>query len=272
MSDHPSTHVTPTMTVAQHKYWGVWATLTLTLLIFILFSIFQLLLLLVYILVTDSMSIDDALQSDSTAGLKSVLANYALNGDAISVSQIPSALIGIALVMIFILIRDDRIRKVPRTIMADITEYLGLYKPTLKHVFLFLGLMIVAMVLIEAINSWLNRPTPEFMIRLYSSTENLPLLWIAVGISAPFFEEILFRGFFFEGLKNSAFGTVGAILLTSASWAIIHTQYGWFEIVSIFLIGILLAIAKLKTNSLYIPIAMHMLMNISACIGMELNS
>lgn len=247
------------------NYWGFWATLALTILIFVIFSILQSLFLVGYMLVAEGVSIGDAFKSES------LLASYSFNGDAISVSQIPSAIIGIALVFLFVLFHKKPVSTNIDSRTTIIKDYLDLYMPRLKHLLLFLGLMILAMVLMEAVNIWLDRPTPEFMTRLYSSTKNLPLLWIAVGISAPFFEEILFRGFFFEGLRNSIFGTLGAILLTSASWAIIHMQYEWFEIISIFFIGILLAIAKLKTKSLYVPIAMHMLMNLSASLGMELN-
>ena len=134
----------------------------------------------------------------------------------------------------------------------------------------FLGLMVLAIVLIEAINLLLDRPVPEFMLKMYSNTQNLPLLWVAVCISAPIFEEFLFRGFLFEGLSRSRLGVAGAALLTSASWAFIHTQYGWFEIFSIFLIGLLFCVAKLKTQSLYVPIVMHMLMNLIASIAMEM--
>ena len=108
------------------------------------------------------------------------------------------------------------------------------------------------------------------MTKVYANTQNLPLFWIAVSIAAPFFEEFLFRGFLLEGMSKSRLGLTGAIILTSATWAIIHMQYGWFEIISIFFIGILLCIAKVKSKSLYVPIAMHMLMNLTASIGMEL--
>ena len=90
-------------------------------------------------------------------------------------------------------------------------------------------------------------------------------------LNDPFFEEFLFRGFLIEGLSRSKVGVIGAVILTSASWAIIHMQYGWFEIISIFFIGIVLCIAKIKSKSLYVPIAMHMLMNLVASIGMELS-
>ena len=247
---------------SNNNYWGFWTTLALTILVFIVFSVLQSLILVGYMFVNDSLSISDAFSSDSTIDLESLLVNYALNGDAISVSEIPAAIAGIALIALFVFMRKS----------LSFKKYLDLYKPSLKHLFLFLGLMFLAMMLMEGVNVWLDRPTPEFMTKLYSSTKNLPLLWIAVGVAAPIFEEILFRGFFFEGLRHSTFGTTGAILLTSATWAIIHMQYGWFEIVSIFFIGILLAIAKLKSKSLYVPIAMHMLMNLTASLGMELSS
>jgi len=39
------------------------------------------------------------------------------------------------------------------------------------------------------------------------------------------FEELFFRGFLFRGLSSSFMGPVGAVLVTSALWALIHTQY-----------------------------------------------
>ncbi|GAA0401517.1 hypothetical protein GCM10009133_07910 [Cocleimonas flava] len=244
-----------------NPYWNVWATLAFTILVFILFSALQSFFLVAYMFSQESMTISDALNPNSASGFGALLNNYAFNGDAISVSQIPAAIIGTALIFFIIAKRKT----------LSIKNYLEFYPPRLKYLLVFLGLMILGMMLMEGVNIWLDRPTPEFMTKVYLSATNLPLLWIAVGISAPFFEEILFRGFFFEGLRKSAFGTLGAVLLTSACWAIIHVQYGWFEIISIFLIGILLAIAKLKSKSLYVPIAMHMLMNLTASLGMELN-
>jgi len=151
-----------------------------------------------------------------------------------------------------------------------VDEYLDLNIPSLKSMLGFLGLIILAMVLMESVNYMWDRPTPEFMIKVYANTKNLPLFWIAVVIAAPFFEEFLFRGFMLEGMARSRLGMTGAVIITSAIWAVIHMQYGWFEIISIFFIGILLCIAKIKSKSLYVPIAMHLLMNLTASIGMEL--
>jgi len=185
---------------------------------------------------------------------------HLFNGDAIAIAEIPAAIVGVFMVIWFASMRKP----------LSATAYLELYKPTLKSLLKYLGLMILAMIIMEVINQGLARPTPEFMIKVYENTRNLPLLWIAVGVAAPFFEEFLFRGFLLEGLARSI-GVVGAILITSATWAIIHMQYGWFEIITIFFIGILFAVAKIKSNSLYVPVAMHMLMNLAASLGMQLS-
>ncbi len=241
-----------------NKYWGFWATLLLGTLVFTVFSVCQVIGLFAYIAAVDPQALSNP---ESTIGAEQLLGQYMFNGDAIAVAQIPSAIIGMLMVIWFASMRKP----------LSIDEYLELNLPTLKSLLLFLGLMILIMVAMESVNIWLDRPIPEFMTEVYSSTQNLPLLWIAVAVAAPFFEEFLFRGFLLEGLSRSKLGVTGAIILTSASWAIIHMQYGWFEIISIFIIGIVLCIAKIKSKSLYVPIAMHMLMNLVASIGMELS-
>jgi membrane protease YdiL (CAAX protease family) len=136
--------------------------------------------------------------------------------------------------------------------------------------------MLLVMIGMQVVMLSLGVETPSFMTNVYSSTEHKWVLWLAVIVGAPFFEEFLFRGFLLEGLRhsfskltNSAVGTTLAVLITSGIWAVIHMQYGWIEIVSIFVIGIAFAIARLKTGSLYVPIIMHMMMNFFASLAME---
>lgn len=245
----------------SNNHWGLWATLVLSVLVFTVFSIIQSFALLAYVFSVDPEAINTLSDPDSTTGTSQVFNKYLLNGDAIAVAEIPAAIIGVAMILWLAWLRKP----------LTIDQYLSLNPPSLKSLLQFLGLMIVMMMAMEAVNVWLDRPTPDFMLKVYASTQNLPLLWIAVSVAAPFFEEFLFRGFFLEGLSRSKLGVAGAIILTSAAWAIIHMQYGWFEIISIFFIGIALCIAKIKTNSLYVPIAMHMLMNFAASVGMELS-
>ncbi|MGK0269688.1 MAG: membrane protease YdiL (CAAX protease family) [Cocleimonas sp.] len=240
-------------------YWGFWATVVLGILVFLVFSVVQAMGLFAYIYSVDPQVLSTIGVPDSTTSAEQLLNQYMFNGDAIAVAEIPAAIIGVVLILWFASMRKP----------LTIDQYLDLALPDIKTLLMFLGLMLLIMVAMESVNYLLQRPVPEFMIKVYANTQNLPLLWIAVSVAAPFFEEFLFRGFLLEGLSRSRLGVTGSIILTSAAWAVIHMQYGWFEIISIFFIGIVLCIAKIKTKSLYVPVAMHMLMNLAASIGME---
>lgn len=244
-----------TNTAPQNSYYSFWQTLGLGLLIFLIFSIFQSVLIIAYSVYT---------QDFPTNNLESSI--VALNGDALAIAEIPSAIIGTLLILFFVS------RKVSGNNSLTSKAYLQLNTPTILQLITWLGVMVLVIIAMEATNNLLERETPEFMTQVYENTDNFTLLWIAVIIGAPIFEEFLFRGFIFEGLVNSRVGLIGAILISASTWAIIHIQYGWFEITSIFLIGIILAIAKYKTKSLYIPIAMHMLMNLVASVAMAIDS
>ena len=109
------------------------------------------------------------------------------------------------------------------------------------------------------------------MTETYQTAKYLPLFWIALVVAAPLVEELFFRGFLFEGLRDSWMGSTGAILVTSIAWAAIHMQYEMFQMVMIGTLGVLLGIAKVKTRSLYIPIAMHSFNNLIAMVATSLS-
>ncbi len=105
---------------------------------------------------------------------------------------------------------------------------------------------------------------PEFMEKVYATAYFPPLLWFAFVAVAPVTEELFFRGFMFKGIRHSSVGPVGAIVLTSLTWALMHAQYDLYGITIIFLGGLLLGYARLRSGSIYVPIAMHVLQNIVA--------
>jgi membrane protease YdiL (CAAX protease family) len=49
-------------------------------------------------------------------------------------------------------------------------------------------------------------------------------------------------------------------------WAAVHHQYDLYGIATIFVIGLLLGTARMKTDSVYPGIVMHALMNLIATI------
>lgn len=242
------------------KPWGFWATIGFSLIAFLVMSIIQGLVLVLYAMKSGiSFDLKDTQLSEKIGKL-------ALDGDLLGLAEIPSAIIGVSLILLFATMRKP----------LTIKKYLHLYWPKISTTLKWLGIMFLGMIAMQVAMISLGAETPQFMTDVYGSTENKALLWVAVVIGAPFFEEFLFRGFLLEGLShsfskltNTRFGTALAVIITSGIWAVIHMQYGWIEISNIFAIGIILAIARIKSGSLYIPIAMHMMMNLLASIAME---
>jgi membrane protease YdiL (CAAX protease family) len=73
-------------------------------------------------------------------------------------------------------------------------------------------------------------------------------------------EEVIFRGYAFQALVQGT-GAWPAILLTSAAFAAGHGQnpnVTWLGLANIFLAGIMLAVAYLRTRSLWFATAVHM--------------
>ncbi len=104
------------------------------------------------------------------------------------------------------------------------------------------------------------------MTDTYKTAGWLPLLWTAVVIFAPFFEEVLFRGFLFVGLEHSRIGVAGTVILTSLVWAALHMQYNLIGMATIVIMGIVLGVIRHKTHSLWAPVLFHMMWNFLALL------
>jgi uncharacterized protein len=72
----------------------------------------------------------------------------------------------------------------------------------------------------------------------------------------PVFEELLFRGALFAALIRR-WGISVAAIVPSALWGLIHVQYEAWYAVSIACSGVILAMIRWKSGSLYVPIALH---------------
>lgn len=130
-------------------------------------------------------------------------------------------------------------------------------------------LLTVGFVLLgDRVIEWLDRPVvPDFMLDVYTTARFMPVLWFAMIVAAPVFEEVFFRGFLFEGLRHTSIGVTGAILIPTLVWTLLHaSQYDVFYLSLIIIIGLLLGVARHFTGSLYVPIAMHMTNNLIATI------
>jgi membrane protease YdiL (CAAX protease family) len=93
-------------------------------------------------------------------------------------------------------------------------------------------------------------------------------LWLAAIaiIAAPIFEEFIFRGLIFGGLRRS-FGFIPAALGSAAIFAIAHPPP---SVVPVFLMGLAAAFAYEQTGTLAAPMTVHALYN-AAVLGFQLN-
>ena len=145
-----------------------------------------------------------------------------------------------------------------------ITEYFCLYSPG-KRQYLNWSLSVLLFALCsDGLSALLRRPVPEFMVHAYRTVHFTPLLWVAFVAAAPLAEEVVFRGFFFKGIESTKIGGTGAVLLSSFGWAALHIQYDLYNIGTIFVFGLLLGIARLKSRSIYVPTLMHAMWDLMA--------
>jgi membrane protease YdiL (CAAX protease family) len=81
-------------------------------------------------------------------------------------------------------------------------------------------------------------------------------------VATPVFEELFYRGFVFEGIRASWLGGWGAVVITALLWTLIHQEYDSLEFAAMFITGLMLGVARLRTGSVPLTIVMHMLHNL----------
>ncbi len=180
-------------------------------------------------------------------------------GLLVSLESVVSALIGSLMIGLAIRLRQ---RRYP---FVRVRTYLGLYRFTWQALAFWAGLTLVYLISMDAVSHWSGRPLiPDFIIEAYATSIWPFLFWIAIGICAPFFEELFFRGFLLAGFRKTRRRTVIAVVAISGVWAGVHLQYGWYEMIWIFGLGLVFGAARLRSGSLWLPVLLHMQCNLLA--------
>ena len=241
----PLTAPVPPPLPSVARPWGVWATLGLSLLVFGGTVGAQSLALAVYLPVM------------KLTGRSVELSEIASSGFFLALATCLSTPVTVGLTVLFAWLR----RGVP------LREYLRLKFPTRAEAARWGLVLLLFMVISDSITLAVGRPlVPQVMVEFYKSSLFPPLIWLAMVVGAPLGEEILFRGFMFEGLLHSRIGARGAVLLTSLVWASIHLQYDFAGVAEIFACGLLLGWVRLRTGSLYLTMLLHATMNLIAAL------
>ncbi|HEY2033758.1 MAG TPA: type II CAAX endopeptidase family protein [Rhizomicrobium sp.] len=182
-----------------------------------------------------------------------VLHGFMQSGAAISIVTFTSSLVLLLVFLGFTRIRTRAVRL-----------YLGLRLPGWRNFFLGVAALSVTLIVLGFISSRFSDPRAlTFMRDMFVSARRDHLLWLLVGavsIAAPIGEEITFRGFLYKTIELR-FGPVAAIIVTALGWAILHIQYGWVSIASIFAIGLFLGTARYFSRSLILTMILHGIWN-----------
>ena len=152
----------------------------------------------------------------------------------------------------------------------SVTDYLGLTWPSGREVMVAFVVTAAFVVGFDAFTYLIGKDvvTP-FQIELYKSaaaSNSLLLMWAALILAAPIGEEITFRGFLYRGWARTPPMVWPAIIIISALWAIIHTQYDWFGVFQIFLLGLVLGWVRWRSGSTLLTMALHAVINAWATV------
>jgi len=119
------------------------------------------------------------------------------------------------------------------------------------------GALTLASWLIDA--SSLTGDLAPFKVLVDSSYWWLAL--IAVGVGAPLMEELLFRGLLLTSLASSRIGFIGASLLSTALWTILHAGYSVFGLAAVLLVGLYFCWLVWRTGSTRVALFCHAVYN-----------
>ena len=224
--------------------WGGWATLAWGLLIAAIFMATQMLVMGAYI--------GSNYGNVSESEIVSLTEQLLLNGTVISLATIATFIIGSLAIIGSIKLKKH----------SDLSHYLGLTLPNKQQVRYGVTVLGILLLLSELLSYSLDKyDSHEFMTSAYTTAEPVWLLWIAMVVAAPVFEELFFRGFLLEGFRRTILGTAGAVVLTSLLWAVIHTQYDLYYMATIFVMGVVLGLARVQAGSVILTIGLHAFVN-----------
>lgn len=146
-----------------------------------------------------------------------------------------------------------------------LTKWLGFRPFYWRHLAVCTWWLVLFLVVSEFITHALGRAPMTFMDGMMS-TANLPLLILATVVIAPIYEELIFRGVMFGLIKdaihpNNPYNSLIASVITSALFALVHVQYGAFEMGVIFGLAMIFCYARIRCDSLIAPMLLHVLNN-----------
>lgn len=113
------------------------------------------------------------------------------------------------------------------------------------------------------------QPTKSEALMHPASPGELPVAILAVGLIAPFTEELYFRGLLLSWLKQKM-PAAAAVVVSAALFALVHFKFaahagigGWYLTAVIASLGVINALVAMRSGSLWAPFGVHAAYNIT---------
>ncbi len=233
----------------QPAHWGLWGTVLWGTAIAVIFVVLQIVTILAAVVFRNGHL--------SESEFTELLTSAAKNGYFISLSTFVTTIVCCGLVVGVVKLKKGSILR----------EYLCIRPVSLRILMKWIGILLGLIVLSDSLAALLGRSiVPPFTSAAYATASPVWMIWVAVVIAAPLFEETFIRGFLFKGLESSFLGPIGTVLVTATLWAVVHVQYDLYEIGTIFCLGLLIGAARVVTASIVVPLALHSVASLVATI------
>lgn len=232
---------------SQHRFWGPVTTILWGVFVLIAFAITQAITVVVYILLTRG----------AVSGIEAstLIAQLRYDGRLLAWCTFATTIVCGGATLFVVKLKQG----------SNLKDYLGLTLPSRRQFFGWLVVLIAFIGLSDGVSIFLGKSiVPEFMVETYGSLHSHWILWLALLIAAPLFEELFFRGFLIKGLSVSTLRWYGAVIISAAAWALIHVQYDLYGVVTVFVLGLILGAARAKTGSTILTMCLHSFSNLIA--------
>ncbi|WP_442966556.1 CPBP family intramembrane glutamic endopeptidase [Psychrobacter sp. I-STPA10] len=166
---------------------------------------------------------------------------------------------------------DDSVAMVDRVVekadaltVPTIRQYLAIQGFNLSTAIGMLGVLLLFVFASEGLTYYLGEDPTEFLRLIYDTAYPRWLIIFAMVVVAPIYEELMFRGLIWSALREQLSGIQGvwfASIISSVLFAVIHLQYGLYEISTIMVLAMIFCLARVKSGSLLLPMLLHIINN-----------